>query len=68
MGDFFILHVYILDSERSEECIDFTMMYVFIFIFVSVVTIWSRNNALIFDFSPSLKIKIYLVDTLGGQK
>ncbi|KAF0761400.1 Uncharacterized protein FWK35_00004871 [Aphis craccivora] len=31
----------VLDSERSDECIDFTM----IFFFVSVYSITSRNNA-----------------------
>ncbi|KAF0753628.1 Uncharacterized protein FWK35_00008046 [Aphis craccivora] len=36
---------YVLDSERSNECIDFTMMCVFFF--VSVYSITSRNNALI---------------------
>ena len=30
--------------------------------------IWSSNNALIFDFSPSLNRKIHLVGTLGGSK
>ncbi|KAF0690467.1 Uncharacterized protein FWK35_00030120 [Aphis craccivora] len=34
---------YILDSERNDECIDFTMMYAFFF--VSVYSITSRNNA-----------------------
>jgi len=35
---YFILY-YILDSERSDECIDFTMMCVFFkFFFVSVIT------------------------------
>ncbi|KAE9524123.1 hypothetical protein AGLY_015488, partial [Aphis glycines] len=57
----------ILDSERSDECIDFTMMCVFFF-FVSVDNIWSSKNASIFDFSPSLKRKLNLVGTLGGQK
>ncbi|KAF0755774.1 Uncharacterized protein FWK35_00031067, partial [Aphis craccivora] len=33
------------DSERSEECIDFTMMCVFFFVFVSVYSITSRNTA-----------------------
>ncbi|KAE9539722.1 hypothetical protein AGLY_004974 [Aphis glycines] len=43
-------------SERSDECIDFTMMCVFFF--VSVDNIWSSKNASIFDFSPSLKMEI----------
>ncbi|KAF0754500.1 Uncharacterized protein FWK35_00010997, partial [Aphis craccivora] len=42
-----ILHFYILDSERSDECIDFTMMLndVFFFFCVSVYTRTCRNNA-----------------------
>ena len=49
----------ILDSERSDECIDFTMMcfFFFVFFFVSVDNIWGSKNASIFDFSPSLKRK-----------
>ena len=39
-----------LDSERSDECIDFTMMCVFFFVFVSVYSITSRNNAPISNF------------------
>ncbi|KAE9542780.1 hypothetical protein AGLY_002691 [Aphis glycines] len=54
------------NSERSDECIDFTMMCVFFF--VSVYNIWSSKNASIFEFSPSLKSKLNLVGTLGGQK
>ncbi|KAF0755173.1 Uncharacterized protein FWK35_00031826, partial [Aphis craccivora] len=30
----FLYYIDILDSERSDECIDFTMMYVFLFIFL----------------------------------
>ncbi|KAE9533964.1 hypothetical protein AGLY_008700 [Aphis glycines] len=52
-------------SEQSDECIDFTMICVF---FLSVDNIWSSKNASIFDFSPSLKRKLNLVGTLGGQK
>ncbi|KAF0725792.1 Uncharacterized protein FWK35_00023563 [Aphis craccivora] len=48
------------NSERSDECIDFTMMCVFFF-FVSVDNIWGSKNASIFDFSPSLKRKSDLV-------
>jgi len=33
----------VLDSERSDECIDFTMMCVFYFFCVSVYTIIYRN-------------------------
>ncbi|KAF0695816.1 Uncharacterized protein FWK35_00038979, partial [Aphis craccivora] len=40
-----ITSILFLDSERSEECIDFTMMCVFFFfVFVSVYSITSRNN------------------------
>ncbi|KAE9534181.1 hypothetical protein AGLY_008688 [Aphis glycines] len=46
------------------------MMCVFFcfFFFVSFDNIWSSKNASIFDFSPSLKRKLNLVGTLGGQK
>ncbi|KAE9523008.1 hypothetical protein AGLY_016639 [Aphis glycines] len=37
------------NSQRSDECIDFTMMYVFFFA-VSVYSITSRNNASISNF------------------
>ncbi|KAF0761274.1 Uncharacterized protein FWK35_00022224 [Aphis craccivora] len=43
------ISVFYLDSERSEECIDFTMMCVF-FLFVSVYTRTCRNNASISNF------------------
>ena len=42
----------ILDSERSDECIDFTMMF---FFFVSVYSITSRNNALIANFGGGFR-------------
>ncbi|KAF0769536.1 Uncharacterized protein FWK35_00017254, partial [Aphis craccivora] len=42
------MYYYFLDSERSNECIDFTMMCVFFF--VSVYSITSRNNAPISNF------------------
>jgi hypothetical protein len=35
---------------------------------VFVITFLNNNNALIFDFSPSMKRKIHLIGTLGGQK
>ncbi|KAE9526120.1 hypothetical protein AGLY_013751 [Aphis glycines] len=66
------LYIESVNSERSDECIDFTMMCVFVlfcfvfFFFVSVDNIWSNKNASIFDFSPSLKRKLNLVGTLGG--
>jgi len=43
---------YILDSERSDESIDFTMMCVcvFIFSFVSEYTITCQNNDSISNF------------------
>jgi hypothetical protein len=56
----------ILDSERSDECIDSTMMC--FFFFVSDDNIWSSKNASILDFSPSLKRKLNLIGTLGGSK
>ncbi|KAF0746400.1 Uncharacterized protein FWK35_00015969 [Aphis craccivora] len=49
-------------SERSEECIDFTMMcvfFLFFFIFVSVTTFWSM--------CPVSNRKVNVVGTLGGQ-
>ncbi|KAE9536588.1 hypothetical protein AGLY_006990 [Aphis glycines] len=46
---------YILDSERSDECIDFTMLYVF---FLCVcVSITSRNNASISNFGDGFRWK-----------
>ncbi|KAF0773554.1 Uncharacterized protein FWK35_00001141 [Aphis craccivora] len=42
------------NSERSDECIDFTMMYVF---FVSVYSITSRNNAPISNFGGGFRCK-----------
>ncbi|KAF0720347.1 Uncharacterized protein FWK35_00026654, partial [Aphis craccivora] len=56
-----------LDSERSDECIDFTMC-VLIFFFFSVITFWGSKNASIFDFSTSFDQKVNLIGTLGGQK
>ncbi|KAF0752796.1 Uncharacterized protein FWK35_00031390 [Aphis craccivora] len=47
----------ILHSERSDECIDFTMMCVFFF--VSVTTFWSMD--------PVSDRKVNLVGTLGSQ-
>ncbi|KAF0751637.1 Uncharacterized protein FWK35_00020967, partial [Aphis craccivora] len=50
-----------VNSERSEECIDFTMMCVFFFyfIFVSVTTFWSMD--------PVSDRKVNVVCTLRGQ-
>ncbi|KAF0758244.1 Uncharacterized protein FWK35_00009198, partial [Aphis craccivora] len=45
----------VLDSERSEECIDFTMMCVFFF--VSVYSITSRNNAPISNYGGGFRCK-----------
>ncbi|KAF0770725.1 Uncharacterized protein FWK35_00003902 [Aphis craccivora] len=46
------------DSERSEECIDFTMMCVFFFFFfVSVYSITSRNNAPISKYGGGFRCK-----------
>ncbi|KAF0761295.1 Uncharacterized protein FWK35_00013887, partial [Aphis craccivora] len=54
----------ILDSERSDECIGFTMMCVFFFILfffcVSVTTFWSMD--------PVSDRKVNLVGTLGVRK
>ncbi|KAF0771960.1 Uncharacterized protein FWK35_00006127, partial [Aphis craccivora] len=47
-------------SERSEECIDFTMMCVFFFfffVFVSVYSITSRNNAPILKYGGGFRCK-----------
>ncbi|KAE9523574.1 hypothetical protein AGLY_016126 [Aphis glycines] len=44
----------VINSERSDECIDFTMMYVF---FVSVYSITSRNNASISNFGGGFRWK-----------
>ncbi|KAF0757664.1 Uncharacterized protein FWK35_00021427, partial [Aphis craccivora] len=45
----------ILDSERSDECIDFTMLCVFFFFFVSVYTRRCRNNASISNYGGGLR-------------
>ncbi|KAF0760405.1 Uncharacterized protein FWK35_00013759, partial [Aphis craccivora] len=42
------------NSERSEECIDFTMMCVF-FVFVSVYSITSRNNTPISNYGGGFR-------------
>jgi hypothetical protein len=59
----FITIIYvILDSKRSDECIDFKMIcffFIIIFFFLSVITFWSSNNVSICDFSLSLKRKIH---------
>ncbi|KAE9524427.1 hypothetical protein AGLY_015148 [Aphis glycines] len=47
----------ILDSERSDECIDFTMMCVFLFLFVSMYSITSRNNAPISNYGGGFRCK-----------
>ncbi|KAE9536738.1 hypothetical protein AGLY_006971 [Aphis glycines] len=55
---FFQKRIPILDSERSDECIDFTMMYIFfLFVFVSVYSITSRNNASISNFGSGFRWK-----------
>ncbi|KAF0751802.1 Uncharacterized protein FWK35_00015841, partial [Aphis craccivora] len=43
------------DSERSVECIDFTMISVFFFVFVSVYSITSRNNAPISNYGGGFR-------------
>ncbi|KAF0769532.1 Uncharacterized protein FWK35_00021206 [Aphis craccivora] len=52
----------VLDSERSDECIDFTMFCVFNF-FVSVYTRTCQNNA---SFSNYGSGKMNLVGALGS--
>jgi len=43
---------FFLDSERNNECTDFIMMCVFLFLYyLSLYTISSRNSASIFNFS-----------------
>jgi len=56
----------ILDSELSDECIGFTMMCGFLFL--SVYTISSRNNASIFNFSILFDGKVNLVGALKRSK
>jgi len=58
--------IFVLDSERSDKCIYFTMMCVF-FIFVSVYTISRRNKTSIFNFSILFDGKVNLVGWLGGE-
>ncbi|KAE9526479.1 hypothetical protein AGLY_013127 [Aphis glycines] len=54
---FFTYNPRVLDSERSDECIDFTMMCVFFF--VSVYSITSRNNAPISNYGGGFCCKIF---------
>ncbi|KAF0749092.1 Uncharacterized protein FWK35_00025295, partial [Aphis craccivora] len=44
-----------MNSERSEECIDFTMIC--IFFFVSMCSITSRNNSPISNFEGCFRCK-----------
>ncbi|KAF0763469.1 Uncharacterized protein FWK35_00011183 [Aphis craccivora] len=54
-----------LDSERSDECIDFTMMCVlFFFFFVSVYSITSRNNAPILNYGGGSDVKVNILGEL----
>ncbi|KAF0766340.1 Uncharacterized protein FWK35_00011381 [Aphis craccivora] len=46
----------ILDSERSDECIDFTMLCVF-FLDSEVYSITSRNNAPISNYGGGFRCK-----------
>ncbi|KAF0771962.1 Uncharacterized protein FWK35_00006130 [Aphis craccivora] len=51
-----IYFIFFLDSERSDECIDFTMMCVFfLFFFLFVYSITSRNNAPISNFGGGFR-------------
>ncbi|KAE9522195.1 hypothetical protein AGLY_017455, partial [Aphis glycines] len=45
------------NSKRSDECIDFTMMYVFVCVCVSVYSITNRNNASISNFGGGFRWK-----------
>ncbi|KAF0746001.1 Uncharacterized protein FWK35_00033765 [Aphis craccivora] len=56
---FHSLSLLVLDSERSYECIDFTMLCVF-FLCLNV-----SNNASIFNFSSFSGSKVNLVGALG---
>jgi len=49
----------VLDSERSDECVDFTIML--LFCTLSMYTIWSQNNASIFNFGILFDGKVNLV-------
>jgi len=51
----------------SKECIDFTMMCFFLFLFFYVIKFWGSKNALIFNFSTYIDQKVNLVGTLEGQ-
>jgi len=54
-----------LDSEQSDDCIGFTMMWVFfINLCTFFITIWSIKNALIFNFKGR---ELNLVRTLRIQ-
>jgi len=55
----------ILDSERSDKRIDFTIMCVFLSL---ECTISSRNHTLIFNFDMFSNRKVNLVGTLGNSK
>ncbi|KAF0751181.1 Uncharacterized protein FWK35_00020659 [Aphis craccivora] len=64
LSDVNIILLYLFEmqfnSERSEECIDFTMMCVFFFfffVFVSVYCITSRNNAPISNYGGGFRCK-----------
>ncbi|KAF0712695.1 Uncharacterized protein FWK35_00023086 [Aphis craccivora] len=54
--EFADFRIFYFDSERSEECIDFRMMCVF-FVFVSVYSITSRNNAPISNYGGGFRYK-----------
>ncbi|KAF0692136.1 Uncharacterized protein FWK35_00030479 [Aphis craccivora] len=53
-----MIFVTFLDSERSDECIDFTMLFVilfYFFFFVPVYTRTCRNNASISNFGVGFR-------------
>lgn len=57
-----------MNLSGADECIDFTMMYVLFFLFVSVYTISNQNNATIFNFCILFDGKLNLVGALGRSK
>ncbi|KAF0769756.1 Uncharacterized protein FWK35_00003555 [Aphis craccivora] len=57
----------ILDSERSDECIDFTIMYFFFIYFFFLCLSPARFGASIFKLSLVSDREVNLVGTLRGQ-
>jgi len=59
------LNFVVLDFDWNDECIDFTMMCVFLFFFVSVITVWGSKTASIFFNSILFDGKVNLVGAFG---